>query len=191
MGMKQSEERNAVLLLRQGSSLGFRTIFHLYHKQLYFLSLKIVKDPVLAEDVVQDVFVKLWLYREKLNPDKSVKGLLTTITRNHIRNVIRDNKRKILGSYELHEADHPHSRSTEEDILWQEYKQILNKGIDNLPEKRQMIYRMKVHEGLSNREISARLNVSENTVKAHFYQANKFIKAYLRKKVDITIRNQV
>ncbi|HLR91325.1 MAG TPA: RNA polymerase sigma-70 factor [Balneolaceae bacterium] len=189
--MKHSEERNAVLLLRQGSSLGFRTIFHLYHKQLYFLSLKIVKDPVLAEDVVQDVFVKLWLYREKLNPDKSVKGLLTTITRNHIRNVIRDNKRKILGSYELHEADHPHSRFTEEDILWQEYKQILNKGIGNLPEKRQMIYRMKVHEGLSNREISARLNVSENTVKAHFYQANKFIKAFLRKEADITIRNQV
>lgn len=189
MKMPNSDERNAVELLKKGSSKGFCVIFHLYHKQLFFISRKIIKDHSLAEDVVQDVFIKLWLNREKLDPDKSIKGFLTTCLRNHIRNTIRDQKKKILGSYELKEENHPRSQTTADDLLWREYRTILQNGIEYLPTKRQQIYRMKVYDGLTNSEISEQLKVSVNTVKAHFFQANKFMKRYLEEKTDIIFKD--
>lgn len=185
--MKSTAERKAVQDLRKGNSTGFTFIFHRYHKQLFYLSTMYVKDTQLAEDVVQDVFINIWLKRETLDPDKPLKVFLITCLQNHIRNVIRNRKRRILGAYQLTEENHPRTSCTSDDIQLKEYHTILDNGISQLPDKRQQIYRLKVKEGLSNAEVANHLKISVNTVKAHYFQGNKFIKSYLGKEAGIAV----
>lgn len=185
--MVSPEECKAIQNLRSGKSEGFKIIFHFYHKQLFLLSKKYLKDTHLAEDVVQEVFIKVWLKRESLDPERSIKGFLITCLQNHIRNIIRNRKRKILGSYELKETHHPGTNCTQEEMQFAEYQAILKDGIAGMPEKRKEIFRLKVLEGLSNAEVAKKLGVSINTVKAHSFQGNKFMKSYLKKAADIVV----
>ena len=176
----------AVRLLIKGEAEGFNTLFALYHKQLYRQSGKYLKDVHLAEDAVQDVFIKLWLKRDSLDPDKPIHAFLAVCLRNHVLNMIRHQKRRILGAYEIKEEHHPVTNCTEDDMQLAEYRKILKSGIDIMPEKRREIFRLKMNYGLSNEQVAKKLKVSKNTVKAHFFQGNKQIKSYLEKEADFS-----
>ena len=74
---------------------------------MYYIAKKYVKDHGLAEDAVQDIFVKVWEKREELDASKSIRGYLFAMLKNYVLNMIRHRKRKILSGYELKEEHHP------------------------------------------------------------------------------------
>ncbi|TVR19575.1 MAG: RNA polymerase sigma-70 factor [Balneolaceae bacterium] len=183
--MLQINSADAVRLLKAGKVEGFNVIFNLYHKQLYVQAKKYLKDSHLAEDALQDVFIKLWLKRDTLDNEKSVQSYLAVCLKNHILNMIRNQKRRILGAYELKEEYHPLTNCTEDDMQLKEYRKILNNGIEAMPEKRREIFRLKFKYGLSNEQIAKKLKISNNTVKAHFFQGNKQMKSYLKREAEL------
>lgn len=180
-----TDDKDLIPSLKEGDEQAFSCIYQKYHRQLYFIAIKYLKDPDLAEDVVQDVFVKLWSYREHLKEDLSVKGFLITSMRNLILNSIRNKKTQILKHLDLLQKVEVSRNDVEDTVSLAEYEQIVERGISQLSPAKQQIFRLRTLDGLDNGEISAQLGLSINTVKFQFSQASKFLRAFLKQQAGI------
>jgi RNA polymerase sigma-70 factor (family 1) len=180
-----TDDKGLISSLKEGDEYAFTSIYHKYHKQLYFIAIKYVKDPDLAEDVVQDVFIKLWSYRDNLKEDLSVKGFLITSVRNLVLNTIRNKNTQIAKHIDLLHAKEVSRNDVEDTISLMEYEGMVERGISQLSPAKQQIFRLRTLDGLDNSEISTQLGISINTVKFQFSQASKFVRKYLKQNADI------
>lgn len=179
-------EMDLTLRLKAGDERAFEEVFFRYYKHLHSIALKFLKNPDLAEDAVQDVFLKLWDNRQALNESYSIKGFLSISIRNHVLNAIRDSHAAIWESlsYEL-ESDFSTNETASDDYQWREYSEIVEQGLKHLSPQKEHIFRLKVFNGLDNAQVAQQLSISINTVKFQFSQATKFMKAYLGKHADL------
>lgn len=183
--LQHESETMLSVRLKAGDDKAFEEIYFRYYKHLYAIGLKFLKNPDLAEDAIQDVFLKLWDHRNTLNEAYSIKNFLSVAMRNHVMNVIRDHHAAIweylsFGIEELTGED-----TTADTYQLQEYSTILEQGLKQLPPQREKIFRLRVFDGLNNEQIAQQLSISINTVKFQFSQATKFIKDYLGKHADL------
>jgi len=170
----------------EGCEDAFREIYDRYHIQMYYVAKKYIKDPGLSEDAVQDIFVKLWTKRRKIDETKSIKGFLFTMLRNHVLNMIRDNKSEIISSSTVCEEKLPRKNMTGEEVLYNEYQEIMNKGLDELSDRKREVFELKMMGGHTNSEIAEMLEINVRTVKTHYYNSSKFIRTYLKNHAGIT-----
>lgn len=184
--MSPEKEHRILQQLQAGNEDVFEALYHRYHKRLYSFVFKYLKSRELSEDAVHDTFIKLWEHRRDI--DSNVKGFLFTSARNHVMNMIRNNKRKVLKQVQIERSRKKSANKTEEVILYSEYQQILAKGVQKLPEGKREIFQLKTVHELSNREIAERLDITIHTVKSQYYEASKFIKKYLDKHAGIKMR---
>lgn len=167
--------------IRDGSEEAFKIIYDRYHIQMYFIAKKYVKDSSLAEDAVQDIFVKLWVKRSILTEAKSLKGFLFTMLRNHVLNMIRDRKKEIVAVSTVEEKNLPNVNLTDDVVLYNEYHEIVKKGMDELSDRKREVFELRTLSGYSNSEVAEILKINIKTVKTHYYLSSKFIRAYLKK----------
>lgn len=142
--------------IKSGNAQSFRVLYNRYHKQLYYLARQYLKDKNLAEDAVQDVFLKFWDARHKLNPSSSIEGLLFTMLKNHVLNMIRDenNRKKVIDEVKR-TAQRRESRNTlEEEILYSEYKNLIKKALVKLSPAKREVFELRSFKGLSNAEVA-------------------------------------
>lgn len=172
-------ERNIIVRLRNNDREAFQLVYWKYQKAVYGLALRYLKDPQLAEDAVQDVFVKLWMNRAELDSERSLHGWLFTSLKNHVLNMIKSRKRRIERHYEYIQQMESSAEASDSYVIQEEMEQLLRKGMERLPERKQLIYRLKSLDGLTNRQIAVRLGLSINTVKSQFNRANKFIRDFI------------
>ena len=176
--MKESKDiQNLLVDLSRNDEHAFRQIFQLFSNRVYSFSFKLTKSSILAEEMVQEVFMKIWISRATLNTVENFSSYLFIITKNLTLNTLKRKaveekaKRKIFM-----EAAKAHS-DTEEKIIRDEYAQILNKTISHLPTQQRVVYSLCHQEGLQYEEVAKRLKISRWTVKTHMHQALKTIKA--------------
>lgn len=162
--------------LKAGDEKSLEEFVHLNLSKVFNFCYALLKSREEAEEVCQDVFVKFWDNRDKLDLNLSVDGLLFKIAKNLALNKIRDNQ-KHKGSLELTDALLT-GNSTMEDVLFREMETTLHKAIESLPPRRRLIFELSRFEGLSNREISEKLNISINTVEGQIRKAIKSIHIY-------------
>lgn len=167
--------------IRNGSEIAFREIYDRYHVQMYFIAKKYVKSGALAEDAVQDIFVKLWEKRHTIDEAKSIKGFLFTMLRNHVLNMLRDRKKEIVSMTEVGEELLPGKNLTDDEMLYKEYHEILEKGMDELSDRKREIFELRTLKGHSNSEVAKLLKINIRTVKTHYYLSSKFIRTYMKK----------
>ena len=163
-------------MLREGDLEVFRRYFFQYNRRVYSYVIQYLKSCELAEEVVQETFIRLWDSRESIQ--SNVKGFLFVTARNLTLNMIRNNKQRMLNRirFELHEKE---NRSSEEVPMTDAHtKKLLKLAIDNLPEGKREIFRMKTEQGLSNEEIAFALSLTINTVKSQYYHASRLIREY-------------
>lgn len=138
-----------------------------------------LKSTTLAEDTVQEVFLKIWLKREELIYIERIEGYLFIIARNHILNTL-----KSLAKEECINKNILSMPGCEDntDYLTREnqYAGLLNNVINQLPPQQNIVYRLSRNEGLSTDEIASKLRLSPLTVKKHLSQALKFIRKNIR-----------
>lgn len=173
--------------VRAGNQKAFREIYDRYHIQMYYIAKKYLKSSDLAEDAVQDIFIKLWEKREKIDKTKSLKGFLFTMLRNHVLNMIRDKKKDIVSMADLNEEQLPKQNTTEDEIVYNEYHDILIEGLKELSDRKREVFELRTLKGHSNSEVAKLLNINIRTVKTHFYNSSKFIKEYLRDNAGLLI----
>ena len=135
----------------------------------------------MAEDAVQQVFVKLWEIIQEVDVEINVKNYLYSMTKNHILNQFRKHKETISLNYadaqiEIEDTEADIYKAMENDEL----NKLLIKGINNLPHQKREICRLKINEKLSNQEIADVTGLSIHTVKSHYQEAVKILRAYFK-----------
>jgi RNA polymerase sigma-70 factor (ECF subfamily) len=170
-----SDQSRLLYELSQGSELAFTQLYNQYKNVVFATALKITKSRVLAEEVVQDVFLKIWQNHENLAEISSIENYLFIISRNHIfdmiKKIARDSAVTTHVNYKSTSAN-----DTDEAIKDDQYNVILNQIVDQLPPQQQKIYKMAKWDGLSHQKIGEDLGISPETVKKHMAQALKFVR---------------
>ena len=168
------------LRLKHHDDVAFEQLFRRHYRYLYSVAIQYVKDPALAEDALQEVFLKLWTGREKLDEAQSVKNYLAMAMRHQVLNQLRHDKRAVLRHID-HQATRPDAdTATEDEITLNEYSAIVSNGLGLLPAQRRLVFTLRSEEGLTNEQVATQLHLSVNTVKVHYYQACRFLRQYLR-----------
>jgi len=158
--------------IQSGDKVAFSDLFKQYYESLYRFAFRFVNDAQLAENIVQEVFVKIWINRAKYQIESNIKSFLFTAVRNQCLNELRQQKRNIpLPKSKIHNEQSVDS--VEYDYIITERNSEIYKAINNLPEKCRQIYLMKNYDGLKYKEIAEVLNISVNTVKTQLKRAIK------------------
>ena len=176
------EDAALFLLIKKRDKEAFTIIYNKYHKYLYVLAERYLKNSEMAEDIVQQVFVKLWETLKNIDIQVNLKNYLYTMTKNHILNTIRDNKELISLSYE--NAQIELKDETADFLKMLEESQLislLHEGIDLLPPQKRDICYKKINENKSNQEIADELGITVNTVKSHYQESIKMLRIYFKK----------
>lgn len=165
----------------------FRTVFDTYRHDVYAYSLSLLKQKEYAEEIVQEVFLKVWLNRESLDHRYSFKSYIFTITRNLTLNFLRkaayDNKLR----EEIFYYKQKHYNSVELSIQDREFEDIKQQVIELLPPRRKSIFVKARFEGKTYKDISGEMGISVSTVKNQMSKALETIRDFLRVHEDITI----
>ena len=177
---EELSDKELLLLVTRGDEHAFDIIFRRYHRVLYLYSLKLLKDPDVAADIVQGVFVKLWEHAEYLPADVNVKSYIYSMVRNKVINYIRDNRSRLIHNYIIVQEnglvqDLEFLSHVEEVSMQQE----LEKALDSLPPQQRKIIHLRF-EGKSNRQIAEEENLSLNTVNVHYRLAMKKLRTLLK-----------
>ncbi len=178
------DEHRVLQLLAEGSEYAFTQIFDHYRGNVYTTSLKFLKSPVLAEETVQDVFLKIWLKRQMMSGIQNFESYLFVIT----RNLIFDRIKKIAHDARLEKElakSNPIINDTDHRVQSNHYQQILNKALDLLPPQQKQVYILSKVEGLSRDEIARQMQISPLTVKKHLSLALESIRKHLKQYPDL------
>jgi RNA polymerase sigma factor (sigma-70 family) len=157
-----------------------RTEFdHLIQQQsrkLYGFAFRILRNQEEAEDVVQEIFIKLWKMGDKLDEYKSIDALATAMTRNYCIDLIRKQKHNYRGDVKVIDFPNLTSPSPEEQMENRESGEILNKIIAGLPEIYRVVIQLRDMEGISYEEIAEKTEQNINTLRVTLSRARKIIR---------------
>ncbi len=180
-------EQELLEKLKNGDSFAFEVLFYKYRGKIKGFAQRIVPSQIDPEEIVQEVFVKVWLKKETVDPEKNFESYLFSITKNLIRDHLRSAVNRKLYFVEEH---------FQQDLLTEEDSDI--KSIDNveekmmhligqIPERRREIFCLSRFEGLTYKQIAGQLNISENTVDSQIRNALTFLRKEFRKIVVLLI----
>lgn len=176
----EMEDNELILLLKQNSKEAFTALYKKYWRQVYNFSRLYLTNQDTAEEVVQEVFIKVWEGRDFMREDDNFKGLMFIITRNLIFNQHRKNlnedfyKMTVLAAME-------DSYDIEEEIEAKNLSEYIDMLINELPPRRREIFNLSRKGNKSYKEIAELLNISEKTVENQISEALK----YLRKNITL------
>ena len=180
-GYSGNEDHTLFILLRKRDKDAFEMIYRKYHRYLYALAMKYLKNTHLAEDAVQYVFVKLWESTHDIQIEVNLKNYLYTMTKNYILNYIRDNKVKVTLSYEQAQFDPPEEEHILRAMEERQTHELLYRGIDQLPPQKKEVCRRKLESEDSNQQIAEKMGISVHTVKSHYQESLKLLRSYFEK----------
>ena len=161
--------------IRLSDAAAFKELFDLYHQDVFnFLYYK-TGNVEAAEDILQDVFIKIWERKEQLKTETSIKSFLFTIANHAALNFIRHNK--IVMKFQMEELQKPaFGESPHVALERKNQEELLMESISNLPEKPRVTFMMCKFDGLSYKEVASRLNISVKTVEGHIGRALKMLR---------------
>ncbi len=178
--MKRESTKEFILLLKSGDEFAFTELVNKYNKRLFAYAISLSGDYSLAKDIVQDVFVKTYEFRKRLNPEFSIVGFLYRSVYNQFINTYHKNKSllKVQDEYVrfLNQIIDETSDSEFDRLI-----KIVNESINNLPKRCKEIFVLSKKEGYTNLEISEILNISIKTVEAQITIAFKSIRLQVLK----------
>lgn len=183
----QYDETAVLKSLADGDELALKEIISRYWKDIYFVALTYIQNAEHAEEVTQDVFIKLWNGREKLHEVESFKDYIFIIARNHIFSELRKalNREPVDSNLYGMEGYRDSQHTPEHRLELKEYRELLEKAIRRLPEKRQQIFRMSRMDGMSYAEIAEKMDIKVSTVNDHLTAAMNFIRSYIRSQMPV------
>jgi RNA polymerase sigma-70 factor (ECF subfamily) len=162
-----------------GDISDFEKLFKLHYSKLCSYANLFLNDPDAAEDVVQEVFFKLWKNRDELTVSTTIKSYLFRAVRNGCMNVIDHitvrEAYKVVNEEDIRDSE----RHLIDEAVVSELEQRIRETIDELPVERRKIFIMSRFDGLKYREIADQLNISVKTVENQMYQALRFLRERL------------
>lgn len=168
-------------LLGKGDEQAFTIIYQRYHKLLYVVAYKYLKNDCSAKDSVQQIFYRLWESRSVLIINMNLRNYLYTMLKNHLLNEIRNNYMAMEKNYELAQEKVEYEDDLLDNIEKKEIEEQLYQAINGLPEQKKQVCLYKLRGNLSNLEIANKMGISVPTVKTHYAQAVKMLREHFNK----------
>lgn len=169
-----------------GSEEAFSTLVHILYRKFSPFVISLVKSDTDADDVMQEVFLKIWLHRVSMqhieNPMGWIFKVIANTAANHIRTRLREELRiKAVRSQPAV------INELEEELQVKFTQSLIDEAVGLLPEKRKLVFLLSKKEGLSRKEIAERLNISENTVRNQLSEAVRFIRDQLHYRGELIL----
>ena len=177
---KKLNLEEVLLKLSNDDRYALEDLFNYYYPRLYNFSKAFLKLEDGIDDILQEVFVKIWQNRKNIRQSETFNSFIFTITRNLLLNELRSmlNDRKI--KEKILERSVAEEYLLGEHLDFNELKTKIDELVMELPEKQRRVFVMSRVEGLGQKEIAMKLEISEKTVEYHISQSIKFIKGKLK-----------
>lgn len=180
-------DEKLILRFKNGDIDAFRNIYDTFCDPLYRFTYSYLKDSFEAEEIVQDVFLKVWEKRSEVDLKKSFKSYLYRIAVNKVFNELKH--RIVRQKFEQHamRQEHSTSETPETSIQFNELNKKVEQLLTELPEQQRNIFIMSRWKGLTNSEIAEQLGLSVRTVENQIYRAARFIKLHINDNYPLLI----
>ena len=165
--------------MAQGDEIAFGRIFYYYTGLLQPFILSMTRSQPAVEEIIQELFLHLWLHREKLEEVENYRAYIFTASNNRVYTWMKKRAREWRLEQEAGSRIITTSQTTEEIIDWKESRALIEKAVELLPPQKKLIYRLSRDQGLSHDQIAERLGLSKNTVKNHIVEALRLIRKQL------------
>ncbi|MDP4207249.1 MAG: RNA polymerase sigma-70 factor [Bacteroidota bacterium] len=165
--------------ISEDDSEAFEALFHLYNKRVYAFAYGLLRSSPDAEEIVQNVFMAVWNQRKALQFSSSFLAYLYGIARHMVYRFIqqRVNHEAFIEYYLEHNNEY--AFITEDQVLYKDFEDLLQRFIQKLPERRREIFVLSRIENMSYKEISEKLGISENTVDTQIRHALAYLRVQL------------
>lgn len=175
---REMSDGELVAAVRKGDASAFDAIFRRWYPQVKKFLIALVKEKAMAEDLAQSVFMKVWVYRDRLDPSKSLKNYLLVLSRNGALDVFKS-KRQLLKTDLAAPPEGPALDRTEHHVEFLEAQARILRIVEQMPPQRQEIFKMSRFRQLSSEEIASEMGLSVRTVEKHIQLALKDLRKYL------------
>ena len=159
-----------------GNEQAFTQLFHQWQPFLCTHIYRITESKELAEEIVQDVFLKIWQTRETLSEIQNFKSFLLVVSKNHAINALQ----KLAREFQNREKWVKEKKDDNAPDPTQSYYSLLDEAIDQLTERQRQVYLLHRHERLTYQQIADHLKIGRESVKTHIELAVKHISAYVK-----------
>jgi RNA polymerase sigma-70 factor (family 1) len=177
-------DSDLLLQISEGNEQAFQILFNINHPIVYSYAIKIIRSAYMAEEIVQEVFLKIWINREALAEINNFGAYLRVITRNYtftvLKQIAQENalKNSVPDNFD-------YQRETEDQIDFRETREILNQALNTLPPQQKLVYNMYHLQGLKKEEVAEELKISPLTVKAHLRQAVQSVRKFMHSRLSL------
>jgi RNA polymerase sigma-70 factor (family 1) len=177
-----TQDAELVIKLQQDEVNAFDTLYWKYHQAVYRNIFKFVKEPDVTEDILQEVFTRLWEKRKDINASQSVAGWLFVISFNLSVDYVRKKMRELNIHKEIYNlGGEEDGLSPDNKSVYEEQYQLLEEAIAQLSPKKRKIVTLCKLEGKTYDEVAEELKISRNTVKEHLSVAMARLNEYIQK----------
>lgn len=166
--------------LKDDQEKALRQLFDRYSNSVYRIAYSVLKDSLESEDVVQEVFIKVWDARHRLDETGNIWSFIYVVTKRLSLNKLRESRFRADEHIFVIEADFPRSAESDGDTISKEIHALEYEVIKKLPSQQRTAYLLSRVEGLTYKEIAEQMDIAPNTVKNHIVQALKTFKKYFR-----------
>ena len=161
--------------------MAFKELFERHREKLFLFLVRIIKSRETSEEIVIDIFLKLWLGKEFLPEIQDLDAFLHKVAYNKAIDFFRAASRSVrLQKLIRHEMESATEKQADSKLLDTEYNSILQKAVEHLSPQRRAIFTFSRVEGLSHEEIAIRLNLSRNTVRNTIADSLRSIRQFLQ-----------
>jgi len=186
---KSYEELQLLNKISQGNELAFKSLFERYRNQLYTYLFRITKSSQTAEEIVLDVFLKIWHGRQTITQIENFDQFLFRVAHNMAIDFLKSPKRNPLLQHQVWNLmQEPKSEENADNkLLLKNTEAIIGQAIDKLSPQRKKVFYLHHHLGLTNDEIAQKLSLTKNTVRNHLCTSIEFIRKYISLNVELII----
>ena len=183
--MFQQTDIELISEFKEGRIAGFNELVRRYQKKIYWVARRIIGSHDEADDVVQDVFVKVYEKLTAFRGDSEFYTWLYRITVNTSFTALNKKKFKDLFHFDEIEGHVDYSQEADKELLNEEYKSILDEAIATLPAKQKAVFQLRYFDELPYQEIAKIMKRSEGGVKANYFHALNKVKEFMQKEYEL------
>jgi len=178
---KKFDEAELLKAIANGSQEAFTILFEDRHSQFYTFAFKLTRSKALAEEIIQDVFLNIWINRAALENMLNFDAYLNRITRNLSFNALRNIAKDKVMVNGLPDDENFPDHSTEQSLAYNDTLSLMRAAIAKLPPQQQLIYKLCHHEGLTYEQAAIKLNIAPSTVHSHMKAALGNLRVHFKK----------
>lgn len=181
-------DRELLEAVGAGNEAAFKILFDTYRNKLFYYIARFIKSDVIAEELVMDVFMKIWIGRELVTRIDDIDSFLFRVAHNKsidfLRSAAKDEQLKTLLWNEIALNSRESADSV---VMVREFEEKLREAVSLLSPQRKKVYALSREQNLTHDEIAVSLNISKSTVNNHIVEAQRFIRTYLVNSMDLAI----